>query len=76
MVMKLFKLTIPKGKKEIDAVETFEVRWESVRVNINSILTERRKEGQFFASAEDANAFKESLERATKLLRDSNRHIS
>lgn len=72
--MRIFKLEIPLGKREIDAVETFEVRWRSLHWSMS--LAHGQEEGQFFTSTEEAKAFKSALKDATKLLRDTNRPIS
>ena len=71
--MKIFNLFIPYGKRRIDAVETFTVRWESLHWGYS--LANAKEEGQFFPSAEEAEAFKNALKDAAKLLRDGNRNI-
>jgi len=71
--MKIFKLDIPIGKREIDAVETFEVRWESHSKTYYSVHSEQQ--AQFFTSKEEADAFKQALKDASKLLRDIGRGI-
>ena len=71
--MNIFNLFTPSGKRKLDAVETFAVRWKSLKVGIT--LANFKEEGQFFVTKEEAEAFKDALKDAIKLLRDSNRVV-
>ena len=62
------KLTVPadKGTKQVDAVQLWQVRWQS-RYGMYSDAT--RPEVETFVSEEEAKAFALSLRNAFKLIR-------
>ena len=65
--MRLFKkVPIPSGEKELDAYESWTVRWSSRQGEYSSQV---QKETEVFLDKESAEAFAQALKDAFKLLR-------
>lgn len=65
--MNLLKMLIPSGeKKEVDVVETWEVRWISRRGRWH---TDTQEEVEIFVDEQAAKDFKKALQDAFKLLK-------
>jgi hypothetical protein len=76
--MNLFKkIFVPNGSKEIIAYESWTVRWRSARDDGGySTYSHMQDEAEVFTTKEDANGFKDALERGFKLAKDTNRGVT
>ena len=67
--MKLFDFLIPSGQKQVvQAVETWEVRWQS---RYGTYSYDTKNEVMVFTSEEDAKKFADALKDAFKLTRNT-----
>ena len=74
---KKIEVPVDNSTKEIEVLETWIVSWESCSI-VSYALTHfeaNRMEYVVFIDEREANAFKLSLESASKLLKDRNRKI-
>ena len=72
--MRLFKIKIPTEEiREIDALETFLVKWDSFKKGWS--IAYLKSQVQYFPSLEDAEAFHMALVNASILLGDEDREI-